>query len=111
MSGNIEPPPAPLILSIPNEILYRILSFLPDLSRDEPFVQYHVNGKEYEVSQLLVLRSECRHFRAITAELDFWYDADFIFSSLINSPYEDSLSLRNFLEERFLKVLFTDTSL
>ena len=108
--SNIEPPPTPFILRIPNEILYHILSFLPNLSRNESFVRYYTNGKDYEVSQTLVLRSVCRHFRAVTAELDFWYDADFLFSSLINCFYT-GLEIRNDLEGRFLRILFTDAGL
>src|SRR5208282_1972699 len=114
MSSNFprtEPPPTPFILRIPNEILHHILSFLHHLSCDDPLVEYHVNGKDYEVSQMLVLRSVCRHFRAITAELDFWYDPDFLFADLVTSPYEISLFTRHYREKRFLKILFTDASL
>ena len=64
------------ILSLPNEILHHIFSCLADLSDDQPFVHYHEDGKDYEVSQMLVPRSVCRRFRAIVADLDFWYDAE-----------------------------------
>ena len=60
---------------------------------------------------MLVLRSVCRHFRAVTAELDFWYDADFLFADLVTSSYESSSFMRHYQEKRFLKVLFTDASL
>src|SRR5271170_5591237 len=108
MSSN--PTPTPLILSIPNEILHHILSFLPDLSHSQPFIQFQLNGEDYEASQMLVLRSVCRLFRAITAELDFWYDADFSFADLVSSSEHD-LFVRHDQEERFLRVLFTDASL
>jgi hypothetical protein len=104
-------PPAPFIIRIPNEILHHILSFLPDLSRGEPFVQYHSNGKDHEVSQMVVLRSVCRHFRAITAELYFWYDVDFRFSDLTLHSYDTFLFIRHDKEKRFLKVLLTDANL
>src|ERR1700685_636952 len=98
-----NPAPTPLILSIPNEILHRILTFIPDLSSGEPFIQFQLNGEDYEAPQILVLRSVCRLFRAITAELDFWYDADFSFAGLVSSDIPDQ-------EEQFLRVLFTDAS-
>src|SRR5271154_266973 len=107
MSNN--PTPTSLILSIPNEILHHILSFLPDLSHGRPFIQFQLNGEDYEASQMLVLRSVCRLFRAITAELDFWYDADFSFADLIFSfQGPGTLLMRHYEEGRFLKVLFTD---
>jgi hypothetical protein len=81
-SGSFPPRPAPFILSIPNEILRRILAFLADLCHDEPFVKYCSNGKQYRVAQMLVLRPVCRKFRAATVELDFWYDPDFLFANL-----------------------------
>ena len=121
---NRSPPSGPLILSIPNEILHHIFSFLhvspPDdpfvsdpYSYDESFVLYQVNGKRYEVAQELVLRSVSRHFRAITAELDFWYDADFRFIDLIPSSYEDRHSRfgARYPERKFLKALFGDANL
>jgi len=109
---NIESPPTPLILSIPNEILHHIFSFLFDLPRDETFIQHQSDGEEYEVSQVLVLRSVCRLFRSITAELDFWYDPDFRFSNLIFPPHPlIEYSMYHYLEGRFLEVLFTDANL
>ena len=114
MSSNspmTEPPPTSLILRMPNEILSHIFSFLPDLSHNQPFVSYYLNGKEYKVAQMLVLRSVCRLFRAVTAELDFWYDADFQFADLVTSSYEIGSFVRSYNEERFLKVLFTDAGL
>jgi hypothetical protein len=80
---NSPPPSSPFILRVPNEIIYRIFSCLYDLSLREQFVEYSLNGKDYKVSQILVLRSVCRHFRAITAELNFWFDAHFRFTFLM----------------------------
>ena len=121
---NSSPPSGPLILSIPNETLHHIFSFLHDsspnypfvndqYSHDESFVQYQVNGKDYEVAQVLVLRSVCRHFRAITAELDFWYDAYFRFIDLIPPSYEDSFASfgPRYPERQFLTALFSDANL
>src|SRR5271154_3927296 len=62
---NRSPPSGPFIFSIPNEIVHHIFSFLhespPDdpfvsdqYSHDEAFVRYQVNGKDYEVAQVLV---------------------------------------------------------
>src|ERR1700685_2977202 len=103
MSSN--PAPTPLILSIPNEILHHILSFLPRLSHGEPFIQFQLNGEDHEAPQMLVLRSVCRLFRAITTELDFWYDAAFSFARLVSSSGIPDQ------EGRFLRVLFTDANL
>lgn len=121
---NSSPPSGPLILSIPNETLHHIFSFLHDspddpfvsiqYSHDESFVRYQVNGKDYEIAQVLVLRSVCRHFRAITAELDFWYDADFRFRDLIPPSYEDTIESRlgpRYPERQFLMALFSDANL
>ena len=108
---NRPPPSGPLILSVPNEILHHIFSRLYDLSRDEPFVKYHLNGRKYEVAQMLVLRSVCRHLRAITAELDFWYHADFQFTDLIPPSYEVGSFMPRYPEGRFLKALFGDAHL
>ncbi len=60
---------------------------------------------------MLVLRSVCRHFRAVTADLDFWYDPDFLFADLATPQEYYSSFMRYHQEERFLKVLFTDASL
>jgi hypothetical protein len=120
---NRSPPSGPVILSIPNEIVHRIFSFLPESppydpfnqnSRDESFVRYQVNGEDYEVAQVLVLRSVCRRFRAIIADLDFWYDADFRFIDLIPPSYEDRESRfghARYPERQFLKALFSDANL
>jgi F-box domain len=105
-----RPPSTPYILSIPNEILHHILSSLPDLSRDEPFVQYNSDGKDYEVAQILVLRSVCRKFRAVTADLGFWYDAEFLFADLATREQVGSF-MRPYDEQQFLKVLFSDADL
>src|SRR5271170_6249030 len=101
------PSSSPFILITPNEILHHVFSFLPDPSDHDSFVRYHADGKDHKVSQMLLLRSVCRLFRAIAAELDFWYDAEFLFGDLA-SPNEhrwDNRFLYNQQEERFLKVL------
>jgi hypothetical protein len=97
----------PFILSIPNEVIHHILSFLPDLTRDQPFVHYNSNGKDYAVAQMLVLRSVCRKFRAITAELDFWYDSEFLFADLA-TPVPFGEFMRPYYDQQFLKALFSD---
>ena len=107
---NSPHPPIPFILSVPNEIHHHFFSCLYELSHDEPFVEWHSNGKEYEVSQMLVLRSVCRHFRIITAELDSWYDADFNFIDLIR-PVGDGQFRPLYQEEKFLRSLFSDANL
>src|SRR5438045_552469 len=110
--SSLPSPTAALILSLPNEILIHIFSFLPDPSVVDSFICYHADDKEYEVSQMLLLRSVCRHFRTLVPELDFWYDIDFAFGELIPGlSISTRLSLRDFQEERFLKVLFADASL
>jgi len=101
---------SPLILRVPNEIHHHIFSCLYDLSRDEPFLHYRLNGKDYEVSQMLVLRCVCRHFRTLTAELDFWYDPDFEFTDLIR-PFEHGEFGPLYRETEFLRVLFSDPNL
>jgi F-box-like len=101
-----------MILDLPNETLHHIFSFLPDPSHVNSFVCYQENDEEYEVSQILVLRSVCRRFRTLAAELDFWYDIDFAFGELIPGlDISTHLSWRNLQEERFLKVLFADAGL
>ena len=105
-----RPLQTPFILSIPNEILHHILSFLPDLSRDEPFVHYKSDGKDYRVAQMLVPRSVCRKFRDITPKLDFWYDPDFLFADLA-TPESVGSFMRPYYEQQFLKALFSDADL
>jgi F-box domain len=105
-----RPLQTPFILSIPNEILHHILSFLPDLSSSEPFVYYKADGKDYRVAQMLVLRSVCRKIRDITPELDFWYDPDFLFADLATPEHIGSF-MRPYYEQQFLKALFSDAGL
>lgn len=105
-----RPSPIPFILSIPNEILHHILSFLTDLPHHEQFVQYNSGGKDYNVAQTLVLRSVCHKFRAVTEGLDFWYDEELLFADLATSEWIGS-PMRSHHEEQFLKVLFSDSSL
>jgi F-box domain len=110
-SAPSSPPSKPFILNVPNEVLHDIFSRLYDLSYDQSFVNYRSNGKEYEVSQMLVLRSVCRRFRAITSKLDFWHDADFRFTELIppRKIYGDHLLPEDL--SLFLEALFSDADL
>lgn len=110
--SSVSSPAALVILSLPNEILHDIFSFLADPSDEDFFVRYDADDKEYEVSQILLLRSVCRRFRAVAAELDFWHDIDFAFGELVPSlDFDTPLSWRDLQEERFLKALFADDSL
>ena len=59
---------------------------------------------------MLVLRSVCRKFRVITAELDFWYDSEFLFADLAIPPEYEWL-WRDLLEQELLKLLSTDANL
>jgi len=59
---------------------------------------------------MLVLRCVCRHFRTLTAELDFWYDPDFDFTDLIR-PFGDAVSWPLYQEDKFLRALFSDANL
>ena len=108
---NSPSPSGPLILSVPNEILRHVFSRLFDLSRDKPFVKYYLNGRKYEVAQMLVLCSVCRYLRAITAKLDFWCNADFQFTDLIPPSYEVRSFASRYPEVRLLKALFNETHL
>jgi len=113
----IEPSPPPIILTIPDEILLRILNLLPYSHQVESFVQCSGNDQRCLVSQVLILRHVCRHFRCISAELDFWSEPHFQFRQLL-PDFEDSEGiewmeessiLRH--EQRFLKVLLSDAAL
>jgi hypothetical protein len=59
---------------------------------------------------MLVLRSVCRKFRAIIPELDFWYDAEFLFADLA-SPESVGSSLRRHYEQQLLQALFSDANI
>jgi hypothetical protein len=101
-----------VILDLPNEVLHKILSFLPDPSSADSQVWYEdEDGKLLKVSQPLLLRSVSRRFRTIVYELDFWYDYQFTFADLANPGYSVSVFTRNRQEEQLLKVLFTDADL
>lgn len=102
------PPSAPWILRIPNEILHHIFCSLYALSFLQPFVQYQSNGQEYEVSQMLVLRSVCRHFRAIATGANFWCQDSFQFRNLVPPRYRTRDCSR---EREFLGALFSDENL
>jgi len=103
-------PLCPLILRLPNEVLRNILSYVYNLSCDEPFVQYTLDGEEHEISQMLVLGSVCCHFRAITAQLDFWCDPNFCFADLIpRSPLAGSVD--GYYDGQLLAALFSDWNL
>ena len=115
---NIGSPLRPSILTIPKEILHDILDLVtvhphPGALDEIPFVEYQLNGEERKLSQILVLRSVCRDFRAITAELDFWYHYDFVFARLLSFPEEDPLNVswRQSQEEELIEVLLIDTNL
>jgi len=54
---------------------------------------------------MLILRSVCRHFRAITSHLDFWYDPYFLFRYLIAYKIDPAR------EERLLNVRLSDKNL
>jgi F-box-like len=100
------PPPTPWLLTLPNEILLHIFSLLPYWF----FIDYVSDGKQYrQVSPILVLRSVCRHFRALTPQMDFWYKPDFSFSQLIPSFYTRRWGPRA-LEQPLLRVLFNDAN-
>ena len=104
----------PPILTLPNEILHHILSFVVDL--DDPFVSWRFGRHVYEMSQILVLRHICRHFRAITLDLNFWYESDFEITSLLpgwSSLYDawTTASDRHSEEAQFLDDLFRDKTL
>jgi len=121
--STIDSHSVPTILTLPNETLHNILSFISKFStrrfnRNGVFVKYSSNGKQYNTSQILILRSVCRRFRAITLDLDFWYDRYFQFTHLIPGSYRErwrarKASLSKLLERemQFLKVLFGDTTL
>jgi hypothetical protein len=124
---NIEESDPP-ILRLPNEILFRILNRVSDnlnpdsYDRVRPFVEIESpTRKKYEVCQNLVLRSVCRRFRYISAELDFWYQPGFRFTDLVAYPVATRLplsvlhiphrsSLRRIGEEGLLKLLFADAN-
>jgi hypothetical protein len=111
---NNLPPSEPFILSLPNEVLHQTFSHLYEDSLDEPLVRYYANGEEHEVGQMLVLRSICRRFRTLTAELDFWIDPDFEFMTLIRRSYYDGVASMydNYHPDRqFLSALFSDADL
>lgn len=108
------------ILTIPNEVLHHILSFISPSNSEfistEDFLEYKSNSGHYNATQPLVLRSVCRRFRAITLELDFWYDPYFRFTHLISGWYEDRwhplLSFQRYYHEKqFLQALFGDREL
>jgi len=104
-----SPPP---ILALPNEILQYILNFLSNGPYGySPSVQYISKCKKHTVSQMLVLRSVCRHFRYITADLDFWYKPDFLFAYLVSNTSKKAFGGRK-IGTRFLEdVIFPDTNL
>ena len=95
--------PPPSILILPNEILRHIFT---DLSRRLEYIEYHSNGKKYMVLDILVLRSVCYRFRAISAELGFWCNADFVFTDLIHPDRRDLVAAEN-----LLRALFSDVNL
>jgi hypothetical protein len=80
-------PSEPFILSPPNEVLHQIFAHLYALSLHDPLVRFYSNGQEQELGQMLVLRSICRRFRAVTAELDIWIDPRFEFMTLIRRSH------------------------
>jgi hypothetical protein len=66
--------PACSIESVPNEILERIISFVP---LDEPVEYRSANGDERYLSQVITLMHTSRAFRFVTMECKFWIDYDF----------------------------------
>ena len=92
------------ILTIPNEVLLHILNLVEPIGK-EKFVYYRLNDRRYHVSQWLLLRSVCRHFRALSVALDFWYREDFEFSQLLHRQYSWEAELQ------FIVILFSDENL
>ena len=59
---------------------------------------------------MLVLRSVCHHFRAITTQLDFWCDPNFYFTDLIpHSPLARSVD--SYYDGQLLEALFSNPNL
>ena len=94
------------ILTIPNEVLLHILNLVEPID-EEKFVYYRLNDRGYQVSQWLLLRSVCRHFRALSVALDFWYKEYFAFPRLLPPQYSSKAELRL----RFIAILFSDENL
>ena len=90
------PSTTPRILALPNEILLRIFSFLN-----------YREANYLELSPILVLRLVCRHFRALTPDLDFWYEDDFSFLQIIPQSYRWDIYDRH----HYLRALFMDANL
>src|SRR5271154_2683444 len=91
------------ILKLPNEVLSNILSnvILPPHS----LFLLRVHENKISDSPFHSVRSVCRHFRAIVAELPFWYDPSFDigkFKPAVRKPEPDDFV-------GFYSNLFTDT--
>lgn len=80
------------ILTLPNETLHMICSLLPPCDR----VRFCTDDRvEHDQPQIIILRWVSRRFRAISCDLDFWYEDDFDFSMLLPSnDSEELLTIR-----------------
>src|SRR5947207_4598900 len=93
------------VMSLPNELLRKIFSYLPPVRVTSLFFP-HLRSTR---STLLALRHTCRRFRAIVADSTFWCTDDgdgAARNELV--PTTDSHLTSERREERFLKALLDD---
>src|SRR5271169_3034798 len=96
------------ISRLPNEVLSKIFSYLPD-TPDERSIndEFEVYGEtpplKFPASQPVVsIRQVCRRLRAVANELQFWYDSDFELSQLCRSPFHADVFLEALLSDDHL---------
>jgi hypothetical protein len=80
--------PVCYIESLPNEILERIISFVP---LRHPVEYRNANGDKRYLSQVITLMHASRAFRVVTMKCKFWIDYDFNFAALVPDRGEHPL--------------------
>jgi hypothetical protein len=106
MSKTSSPPSTCFISRVSNEVLQLIFSFIPNAQGFDSYNSYHSHSEgNHNVAQELILRSVCRHFRAIVNESHFWLARNFKFASLLKRR------LNNREEGEFTRTLLKDRHL
>jgi hypothetical protein len=102
------------ISSIPNEILSKIFSYLPNpinIMPTWPKFSSSTKSERLKLQPVLVIRQVCSHFRSIANNLPFWYKDTFEPTSLIaNFSGEYPLSTTRLQYQPTLSPLFESIS-
>ena len=102
----------PFIYDLPNELLHKIVSFVPF---DNRVYFEDAEGEFQDKAQILVVMSVSRRLRMIAQEAEFWFKEEFTFHNLLPRDLDEVLCKENpvhwFREMVIAKALLNDDNL